>query len=379
MREGLEKSVSPALAAGPVTARFAAMSTRVRRLRPGSARFEIRVRRCWSERSERELLRTRLADLELDLARAPIARSIERVRRELEAREIALQPHVWLSTSWFSPDGVPGIAVPFYLAHARLTRMEEAHTGEAEGADAASAMKLLRHEAGHALDSAFRLHASKSWRDTFGAFSARYRADYAPRPFRREFVLHLDAWYAQSHAAEDFAETFAVWLDPRSRWRERYAQWSCIWKLEWVDARMQELAGRRPPVRNRETPWALEECEWTLAQYYAHKRARRERERAPKLDRELRALFAPRSERTRSAAARRRIGALLAELERRTRGADFEERYVLREIVRTLALRGERLGLAIDAGAPKDRLRSLLSLGPTILESWMLGRQRHLR
>jgi hypothetical protein len=339
------------------------------------------VRRDWRELGERDLLATRLCDLDLDVRteRPALARAIERLERDLAARRVALRPHVWLSTSWFSPDGVPGIAVPFYLAHPRLVRMEEAHTGEAEGADQATAIKLLRHEAGHAVDSAFRLHASKSWRDTFGAFGASYRADYSPRPYRREFVLHLDAWYAQSHAAEDFAETFAVWLDPRSRWRETYADWPCIWKLEWVDERMHSIAGRRPSVQSRETPWALEECEWTLAQYYAHKRARRERERAPTLDRELRGLFAPRAESARSAATRREVATLLRELARRTRGLDFEERYVQREVVRTLALRGDRLGLAIDAGAPNARLRALLSLRPTILKSWMRGKQRHLR
>jgi hypothetical protein len=355
------------------------MKSGVKSARARSAPFEIRVRRRWFERSERELLRTRLADLDLSLANTPLARRIERLRRELDARGLDFQPHVWLSTSWFSPDGVPGIAVPFYLAHPRLLRMEEAHVGEAEGAEATIAMKLLRHEAGHAIDSAFRLHAAKSWRDTFGAFSARYRADYAPRPFRRDFVLHLDAWYAQSHAAEDFAETFAVWLDPRSRWRELYADWPCIWKLEWIDARMQELAHKRPPVSNRERPWALEECEWTLAQYYAHRRARRERAKAPKLDRALRAHFAPRPVPTRQVAARRHVATLIGELERRTRTAHFEERYVLREVVRTLATRGEHLGLAIDVGAPRERLKSLLALGPTILQSWMLGRQRHFR
>ena len=32
-------------------------------------------------------------------------------------------------------------------------------------------------------------------------------------------MRHLDNWYAQSHPDEDFAETFAVWLKPRSKWR----------------------------------------------------------------------------------------------------------------------------------------------------------------
>ncbi len=43
-----------------------------------------------------------------------------------------------------------------------------------------------------------------------------YPEFYAPRPYSKSFVIHLDAWYAQSHPDEDFAETFAVWLDPES-------------------------------------------------------------------------------------------------------------------------------------------------------------------
>jgi len=47
-------------------------------------------------------------------------------------RELRLRPHVWLSTEWFSPDGVPGIALPFYLAHPRLESREicRSHRGE---------------------------------------------------------------------------------------------------------------------------------------------------------------------------------------------------------------------------------------------------------
>ena len=42
--------------------------------------------------------------------------------------------------------------------------------------------------------------------------------------------------YAQKHPDEDFAETFAVWLDPASRWRRRYKDWQvALAKLEYVD------------------------------------------------------------------------------------------------------------------------------------------------
>ena len=58
---------------------------------------------------------------------------------------------MWLAEEWFSPDGVPGIAVPFYLAHPRLTRLERKMTGVVEGSNANWQMRILRHEAGHAI------------------------------------------------------------------------------------------------------------------------------------------------------------------------------------------------------------------------------------
>ena len=42
-------------------------------------------------------------------------------------------------------------------------------------------------------------------------------------------------WYAQAHPAEDFAETFAVWLQPGSSWRQRYEGWPALSKLEYVE------------------------------------------------------------------------------------------------------------------------------------------------
>ncbi len=47
-------------------------------------------------------------------------------------------------------------------------------------------------------------------------------------PFSRRFVRHIAGWYAQKHPDEDFAETFAVWLTPRSQWRQRYKGWGAL-------------------------------------------------------------------------------------------------------------------------------------------------------
>src|SRR5688572_33484676 len=93
---------------------------------------------------------------------------------------------------------------------------------EVEGGNDTECMRILRHEAGHALDTAFRLHFKRQHRELFGSFAQPYPDFYKPKPKSRKYVLHLPAWYAQAHPAEDFAETFAVWLSPRSQWRRRY-------------------------------------------------------------------------------------------------------------------------------------------------------------
>ena len=110
----------------------------------------------------------------------------------------------------------------FYLVHPRLQRLERRFMHEVEGGNDKWLMRILRHETGHAIDTAFGLRRRKAWRDTFGKASRRYPSRYSPRPASRRFVLHLGHWYAQSHPTEDFAETFAVWLPRNSRWRSQY-------------------------------------------------------------------------------------------------------------------------------------------------------------
>ena len=72
-------------------------------------------------------------------------------------------------------------------------------------------------------------------RRLFGNPAIEYPEYYTPKPYSKSFVQHLDHWYAQSHPDEDFAETFAVWLDPQSMWATRYAGWPAQRKLEYMD------------------------------------------------------------------------------------------------------------------------------------------------
>ncbi len=170
--------------------------------------------RTWSRLPDAELLQLRFSDLGLKLAGTPLERRLNRVHGELEKRGIAFRPHMWLSEEWFSPDGIPGIAVPFYLAHPRLMKLERHMMRQVEGGNGNWMMRILRHEVGHAIDTAYRLRRRARWREVFGPASLPYPESYRARPGSRSFVRHLGEWYAQSHPTEDFAETFAVWLKP---------------------------------------------------------------------------------------------------------------------------------------------------------------------
>ncbi|PYS02006.1 MAG: hypothetical protein DMG16_10745 [Acidobacteria bacterium] len=198
---------------------------------------------------------------------------LKRLYRELRGRSLEFRPHVWLAEEWFTPDGVAGFAIPFYLAHPRLMKLERSQMLEVEGATESECMRILRHEAGHAIDNAFRLHARRSWTDTFGSYRVPYPEWYQPQPDSRDYVLNLDAWYAQAHPAEDFAETFAVWLKSGTQWRRQYAAWGAQRKLEYVQQIMAELAGRSPRLLGRRQVEPLGTLTRTVREHYRRKRA----------------------------------------------------------------------------------------------------------
>jgi len=162
---------------------------------------------------------------------------------------------------------------------------------EVEGGNDKWLMRILRHETGHAIDTAFALRRRKSWRETFGKASRRYPTRYSPRPGSRRFVLHLGHWYAQSHPTEDFAETFAVWLPRYSRWRSQYAGWPALRKLEYVDATIRNLQGRRAVCLSRDVIEPLSENTRTLREHYRRKQRRYEVDTARSYDRRLLRVF----------------------------------------------------------------------------------------
>src|SRR4051812_31404453 len=312
-------------------------STRTTRVR--------RAARSWTRMTDEQLLGVRFCDLKLKIERSPVAKRVRRLYRELDKRQIGFRPHVWLSEEWFSPDGVPGIAVPFFLAHPRLERLERRMMRNVEGGSAESAMRILRHEAGHAIDTAYRLRRRKRWREVFGPASLPYPDTYRARPGSRRYVQHLGEWYAQAHPCEDFAETFAVWLKPNSSWRRTYAQWPAFHKLELVDELLSGVRDSRPPVRNREVIEPLREKTRTLAEHYRSKLRRYTMYRRTVTDHLLERVFTAERDGVKARRASTFLRAHEAALIKATLREFPAARYSIEQILRIAIERADKLAL----------------------------------
>jgi len=213
-----------------------------------------------------EILGKPIRDLGLKLEGSPVERLVNQLYRELGAKGLSkFRPAVYLTDEWGCPSGEPIIGIPFYLANPDLASLER-EMNDLE--DTREIMMYLRHEAGHAFNYAYKLYRAPQWKQLFGPFRRPYREIYRPVPFSRKYVRHLAGWYAQKHPDEDFAETFAVWLTPRSGWRKRYRGWGAMEKLRYMNRIAREL-GHVDPVRRRGAPdVTVDEMEATVGEFY---------------------------------------------------------------------------------------------------------------
>jgi hypothetical protein len=257
----------------------------------------------WTSWPDDRLLQLRLRDLRVTIEGTWLEGRLEALYDELDQRGLRVRPHAWISDEWFSPEATPGIAIPFYLAHPRLMRLERKMIGDVEGGALTECMRILRHEAGHVVQHSYQLQRRRRWQQLFGRSSIRYPKYYRPNPASKQFVQHLRLWYAQSHPDEDFAETFAVWLKPRSDWRTRYAGWPAFRKLEYVDELMAEIAREKPMLNHRLKIDPLSRLDRTLAEHYEQKQALYSIDPPTIYDRDLRRVFADGTEHSRSRSA----------------------------------------------------------------------------
>ena len=285
----------------------------------------------------------------LTIAGSPLEPVIAAFEREIRACGLLrLHPSFYLSTEWGVPFPSVSIGIPFYLASAELTALHLEKTGLVEGTDPEDVLRYLRHELGHVVNYAYRLHDDPGWVAVFGPMSAPYEDEYAPRPFSRHHVQHLPGWYAQKHPDEDWAETFAVWMTPGSAWRDDYAASpDALAKLECCEATIRRIGDLEPELTDVDPDEDVSGIEETLEELYADDEdaGDPEAEGLPAgIDRSLRAIFT---------GGERPAGALFARLEQplvvgihRWTGLQPER---ARLIVRRLALRSRALTYALAA------------------------------
>ncbi len=219
------------------------------------------------------LLNTRICDLQLNFEDTLLYRCIQKLYSELSAKKLQFRPRYYLTCGgdeWGCPNRVPIIGIPFHLADPRLTRLEK-EMGYTTY-DKRDIMFLLRHETGHAINYAYRLYETAEWNEVFGDFNRTYPANFKFKfnPFSRNYVKSQGEpkYYAQSHPDEDFAETYAVWLTPRSNWRSLYRKWPSLRKLEYIDQIMFQLRNKKPLVLTGLLDSPYQNKAYTLIEYY---------------------------------------------------------------------------------------------------------------
>jgi hypothetical protein len=308
----------------------------------------------WPDLDDERLLDVRMADLPLTIE-GTLAGRIGQLTEELLTRGLACPLHFYLADEWFTPDKTTAIAVPFYLAHPRLEKLEEAQMLEVEGGEHDACMRILRHEAGHAIDNAYRLRRRPRRRAMFGPPSKPYPEFYTPKPYSKSFVLHLDAWYAQSHPDEDFAETFAVWLTPRSEWRQRYAGWKALPKLDYMDTLMGSLRGRTAPFDHPEEVEPLRGLRTTLRQHYRTKRRHFGVDYPNFYDRDLRRLFSDAPELATHITAAQFLSRIRRPVRRLVAGWTGIYQYTIDQVLEDMIVRCRELKLRLKG--PEDQAR----------------------
>ena len=216
----------------------------------------------------------RICDLGLNLKSSPLHSRVLDLYDALAARKLLFRPPCYFADEWFVPEDDPVIGIPFYLADKQLRQLERKEIGEVEGHTKPYFMKLLRHEAGHAISHAFKLHRLKEYRSVFGPSQKRFSDNYRYNPLSKNYVINLKDHYAQSHPDEDFAETFAVWLSqPEKKWLQFYKRWDALKKLKTVDRFMKAIKNKRPLIQTGEEMCHVSTLEYTLSTYYKRRRA----------------------------------------------------------------------------------------------------------
>ena len=331
----------------------------------------------WQSLSDEDLLDIRVSELGLKME-GRVSACIKQLYSELKGKGLSLMPRCHIGDEWFCPEGCAAIFIPFYLFDARLRKLERTMLMEVEGGTREECMKLLRHEAGHAYSYAYKLQRRKKWQKHFGLASRDYPETYRPRRYSKSFVIHLDDWYAQMHPDEDWAETFAVWLTPKSDWRNEYVGWPALRKLEYVDELMASLIGKEPAELESYCPSREGSLRIKLKTYFRRKQKAFAESFPDFYDEDLKALFRPDF-----SGGGIPVGAFILRNRKQVVNAvnqwTREPKYRINEILEDFSVRADELNL-LSSKDNSELLAGLVSYTTSlIMNQRFTGRYKHSR
>lgn len=334
--------------------------------------------------SEEDILALRICDLPVTIEGTWLEDCIRELYSELVAKGISYQPACYLADEWLTPEHEPVIGVPFYLAHPALLKLEKKMMLEAEGETRDWCLKLLRHEAGHALCYAYALNRKRKWKQVFGSSAQEYGDNYRFRPYSRNFVRHLEGFYAQYHPDEDFVETFAVWLTPDSRWQEKYRGWPVLKKLHYVDELMKGIQGQPPVQKKGKQFWHIRTIKATLRHCYEKKRRLRAEDFPDFHDGNLLKIFVRRDETNKDLpGAADLIAKYRKDILNDVALWTGEKKYVVNDLLKTVIKRCQELKLAAPAPDPAMVLRTTAYLTTLVMNylytGWFRGDKQRRR
>ncbi|PCJ52295.1 MAG: hypothetical protein COA79_24515 [Planctomycetota bacterium] len=310
--------------------------------------------------SDEELLNSRMCDFGLRIDRTPVQDKVAILYDELEKKGLSFRPVCYLGDEWFSPGGVPAISIPFYLAHPRLQAVENTMMLEVEGGSDEECMKLLRHECAHAIGHAFNLTERKKWQKVFGNPDSTYQEFYRYRPYSKSYVHHLKDHYAQSHPEEDFAETFAVWLNPNSDWKTLYNKWPAIDKLQYVNTLMNSLKKRECKVPYSPLAYQIKNLKRTLAKHYRIRKKLYAQDSENYFDNDLKKVFQATKEGSSGTSAASYIRKSRSSIESSVAIWTLEKKFTIKRLLTQLIKRCHTLGLYIPKDEEKTKANFLI-------------------
>ncbi|MBX7148769.1 putative zinc-binding metallopeptidase [bacterium] len=291
-----------------------------------------------------ELLNLRFC--ELDLSLEPLAPAINQLGEELSLKQINFIPSCFLADEWFVPTDATNIGIPFYLVHPRLIKLEEDMMADVEGGTLDECMRILRHEAGHAIAHAYGLTKTKAYQKVFGKPSEETPDSYRPRFYSKNYVRNLDNFYAQCDPDEDFAETFAVWLNPSSNYKKHYSRWGALKKLECVESLMAGITGTPPLTTRTEYNYSIQKLKTRLKNHYIKKRRDYAEDYPDFFDQDLKKIFtADKKEGSKKASVF--ISRHKKEMMTKVSLWSGEKKYSLDQLIHNLQARANTLGLLV--------------------------------